>query len=75
MEKEVHSSIPGGIASLYTLDWKSVWLFLRILDIVLPEDPATGGYYVEECELVHSYLIVLRSNISGLRNSTQNQRH
>ena len=29
----------------------------------------TGGYQVEECELIHSYLLVLRSNLSGLRNS------
>jgi hypothetical protein len=51
MEKEVHSSIAGGIASLYTLDWKSVWLFLRMLDIVLPEDPAIPllSIYPEDC--------------------------
>jgi hypothetical protein len=30
----------------------------------------TGGYHVEECELIHSYLLVLRSNLSGSRNST-----
>ena len=30
----------------------------------------TGGYQVEECKLIHSYLLVLRSNLSGLRNST-----
>jgi hypothetical protein len=30
----------------------------------------TGGYQVEECELIHSYLLVLRSNLSGSRNST-----
>ena len=30
----------------------------------------TGSYYVEECELIHSYLLVLRSNLSGSRNST-----
>ena len=34
----------------------------------------TGGYHVEECEVIHSYLLVLRSNLSGSRNSTQNQR-
>jgi hypothetical protein len=33
------SSIAGGIASWYKL-WKSVWQFLRKLEIVLPEDPA-----------------------------------
>ena len=30
----------------------------------------TGGYHVEECELIHFYLLVLRSNLSGFRNST-----
>jgi hypothetical protein len=30
----------------------------------------TGGYHVKECELIHFYLLVLRSNLSGLRNST-----
>jgi hypothetical protein len=30
----------------------------------------TGSYLVEECELIHTYLLVLRSNLSGLRNST-----
>jgi hypothetical protein len=33
LEKEEHSSIAGGIASLY--NWKSVWRFLRKLDIIL----------------------------------------
>ena len=36
MEKEEQFSIAGGIAAL----WKSVWQFLRKLNIVLPEDPA-----------------------------------
>ena len=27
---------------------------------------ATGGYHVEECNSIHSYLLVLRSNLSGL---------
>jgi hypothetical protein len=40
VEKEEHSSIPGGIASWYNQSGLSVWLFLRKLDIVLPEDPA-----------------------------------
>jgi hypothetical protein len=35
----------------------------------------TGGYHVEECELIHSYLLGLMSNLSGLRNYTLNQRH
>ena len=30
----------------------------------------TGRYHVEECKLIHSYLLVLRSNLSGSRNST-----
>jgi hypothetical protein len=30
----------------------------------------TVGYHVEECELIHSNLPVLRSNLSALRNST-----
>ena len=30
----------------------------------------TGGYHVEECELIHSHLLVLRSSLSGSRNST-----
>jgi len=37
--KEERSSIVGGIAS-WCDHWKSVWRFLRKLDIVLPEDPA-----------------------------------
>jgi hypothetical protein len=37
VEKEEHSSIVGGIVQPL---WKSVWQFLRKLDIVLPEDPA-----------------------------------
>ena len=45
VEKEEHSSIVGGIAV-----WKSVWRFLRKLDIVLPEDPAIPllGVYPED---------------------------
>jgi hypothetical protein len=30
----------------------------------------TGVYLVEEYKFIHSYLLVLRSNLSGLRNST-----
>jgi hypothetical protein len=30
----------------------------------------TGSYHVEECQLIHSYLLVLRSNISGSSSST-----
>jgi hypothetical protein len=39
VEKEEHSSIAGGIASLYN-HWESVGWFFRKLDIVLPVDPA-----------------------------------
>jgi hypothetical protein len=50
VENEEHSSIAGGIASLYKPLWKSVWRFLRKLDIVLPEDPAIPllGIYPED---------------------------
>jgi hypothetical protein len=30
----------------------------------------TGIYHVEECELIHSCFLVLRSSLSGSRNST-----
>jgi hypothetical protein len=40
VEKEEHSSIVGGIESWLKPLWKSVWWFLRKLDIVLPENPA-----------------------------------
>ena len=30
----------------------------------------TGCYHVEECESIHTYLLVLRSNLSGSRNFT-----
>jgi hypothetical protein len=29
-----------------------------------------GSYHVEECESIHTYLLGLRSNLSGSRNST-----
>jgi hypothetical protein len=31
---------------------------------------STGSYHVEDCELIHSYLLVLCSSLSGSRNST-----
>jgi hypothetical protein len=37
--KEEHSSIAGGIARQVQPLWKSVWRFLRKLDLLLPEDP------------------------------------
>ena len=30
----------------------------------------TGGYHVEECELIHSYLLVLSSSLSESKTST-----
>ena len=30
----------------------------------------TGSFHREDIELIHSYLLVLRSNLSGLKNST-----
>jgi hypothetical protein len=47
VEKEEIYSISGGIAKLVQPLWKSVWRFLRKLDIVLPEDlsiPLLGIY-------------------------------
>jgi hypothetical protein len=35
----------------------------------------TGGYRVEECKLIHSYLLVQSSSLSGSKTSTQDQRH
>jgi hypothetical protein len=53
VEKKEHFSIAGshnGDCKLLQLFWKSVWQFLRILDIVLPEDPAIPllGIYPED---------------------------
>jgi hypothetical protein len=50
VEKEEHFSIAGGIASWYNPLWKSLWQFLRKLDIVLPEEPAIPflGIYSED---------------------------
>ena len=50
VEKEEHSSIVGGDCKLVQPLWKSVWWFLRKLDIELPEDPAIPllGIYPED---------------------------
>jgi hypothetical protein len=50
VEKEEISSIAGGICKLVQPLWKSVWWFLRKLDIVLPEDPTIHllGIYTED---------------------------
>jgi hypothetical protein len=47
--EDEHFSIAGGIASWNPL-WKSVWQFLRKLDIAPPEDPAIPilGIYPED---------------------------
>ena len=39
MEKEKHSFIVGRSCKQVQPFWKSVWWFLRKLDIVLPEEP------------------------------------
>jgi hypothetical protein len=31
----------------------------------------SGGYHVDECELIHSYLLVQSSSLSGSKNSTK----
>jgi hypothetical protein len=46
-----------------TIQWKKDNIFNKCAG-------TTGGYHVEDCELIHSYLLVLRSNLSGSRNST-----
>ena len=35
---------------------------------------STGGYHVEECEFIHSYLLVQSSSLSGSRNSTKKKK-
>jgi hypothetical protein len=52
--KEEHYSIAGGIVCWYYPLWKSVWQFLRKLDIVLPKDTAIPllGIYPEDAPLV-----------------------
>jgi hypothetical protein len=49
--KDVEKGIAAGIASLYNQPfWKSVWWFLKKLDIILPEDPLIPllGIYLED---------------------------
>jgi hypothetical protein len=41
VEKKEHSSIVGYHYRMVKPLWKSLWQFLRKLDIILPEDPAT----------------------------------
>jgi hypothetical protein len=50
VEKEEHSSIAGGIASLYNDSGNQSGGLIRKLDIVLPEDPAIPllGIYPED---------------------------
>jgi hypothetical protein len=43
LEKEEHSSVAGGIESL----WKLVWYFFRKLDIVLSENPAIPHIHIQ----------------------------
>jgi hypothetical protein len=53
-----HSSIAGGTASWYKHSGNQVRHFLRKLDIVLPEDPATPllGVYPEDVIRTHAPL-------------------
>jgi hypothetical protein len=48
-KKNTPRSIPGGTAKLVQPLWKSIWRFLRKMDIVLPEDQAIPllGIYPE----------------------------
>ena len=50
VEKEEHFSTVGRVCKLIQPLWKSVWRFLRKLDIVLPEDPAIPllGIYLRD---------------------------
>jgi hypothetical protein len=40
VEKEDHPSVAGGTANSYNHAEKSIWRFLKNLEIDLPEDPA-----------------------------------
>jgi hypothetical protein len=47
-----------------TIQWKKKTAFsTNVAD-------ATGGWHVEECELIHSHLFVQSSSLCGSRNST-----
>jgi hypothetical protein len=46
-----------------TIQWKKTAFSENVAGTI-------GGYHVEECKLIHSYLLVVRSNLSGSRNST-----
>ena len=49
-----------------TIQWKKTAFSTNGAD-------TTGGYHVEEFELIHSYLLVQSSNLTKLKNSTYNQ--
>ena len=55
VEEEEHSSTDGGISSMGFVQplWKSIWWFLRKLEIVLPEDPNISllGIYPKDATL------------------------
>jgi hypothetical protein len=64
VEKEEHSSIDGGIAGLYNQPlWKSVWQFLRKLDIEIQEDPEyhSWAYIQKMFQLVRKTHVLLCS--------------
>jgi hypothetical protein len=48
-----------------TIQWEKKTAFSR------NDVHTTGGYHVEECELIHSYFLVKSSILSGSRNSTK----
>jgi hypothetical protein len=54
VKKEEHSSFAGWIGNGTTI-WKSIWSFLRILEIDLPEDPAIPhlGVYPKDAAPCH----------------------
>jgi hypothetical protein len=52
-----------------TIQWK------KMIAFSINGAGITGGYHVEECKLIHSYLLVQSSSLSGSNTSTENQRH
>jgi hypothetical protein len=73
VKKEEHSSIVGGYCKLVQQLLKSVWWFLRKLDIVLledpeipllgiyPEDVPTGKKYTCSTMFIASLFVIARS--------------
>jgi hypothetical protein len=53
VEKEEHSTIAGRIANWYNHSEKTIRLFLRKLEIVLPEDPAIYYSWAYTYNMIH----------------------